>query len=196
MEIAVENPAPTIIRLFDLVSPEFAQELMDLVDERGKSSEYNGNPNTKELRLGAYMQTGFMGAGVADPKEMQAVSALQSIVQPLIPIIESSYQNTILERVTGHRGFWIMRYEEGGGFTEHVDWSLDQDDNSTPAVATLCINLNDAYEGGQKYIAGQPIDCPKFGGEVHDGWTYHKVDPIAKGARYLVCTHFLGTLKT
>lgn len=196
MEVMICNSAPTSIQLENILEQGLADELIALVDERGKKTNYNGNPDTLELRLGGGT-VGFLGAGVADSREMQCLTQLQQLTTALLPYIQDAFKNTALETITGHRGFWLMRYGPGGEFTEHVDWSLDEeDDNSTPAVATLCVYLNEDYTGGQKFLAGQPIDCPALGGEVHDGWTYHRVEPVEEGNRYIVCVHFLGTLKS
>jgi len=197
MEIVVENPAPTLITVRDLITEETAAYLRDCVDKRGKDTAYNGNPSTREFRLGGFEQMGFMGVGGAeDARDMHTISVLEEVIRPLKDQIEIAYKNTALEKILGHRGFWVMRYGEGGAFDEHVDWSLENDENSTPAVATMCINIGGDYEGGQKSVGGQRVFAPYLGAEIHDGWTFHSVNPVTRGNRYIVCVHFLGTLKS
>ena len=94
---------------------------------------------------------------------------------------------------------------------------------STPDMASLSIALNDGdeYEGGEVLVSSgfrmrTPEDEKHFGkdgrkliheyevlipkpsagdGVVWDGWTYHGINPVTKGARYVLIVHFQGLLK-
>ena len=90
-----------------------------------------------------------------------------------------------------------MEYEEGGQFEDHVDYSLDDDKYSTAALATLCISLSDPedYEGGELVLSGKELPQEFLGAYVWDGWTYHRVQPVTKGKRYVLVVHFTGLVK-
>ena len=174
MNVRVYNGFPCYAVIDQVVTPELAEAMMLLVDNRGGKSSYGGNPNTIEYRLESHVGSHLITAGKVDDREELLIGAeIQKAVTPLIPKIIEVFKNTALENISGHRGFWIMRYGEGGEFTEHVDWSLDDDPNSTPAVATMCIRLNDDYKGGETLIDGHNVDVPVCGAYIWDGWTYH-----------------------
>jgi len=195
MNISVYNPAPTYIIIDDIITPELAQHMMDVVDVLGTDSNYTGNRNTLERRLQPYMHRGFIAGTAEDRKEVEIIAELSRITSSLTSYIADVFKNSALDTITGHRGFWLMKYGPGGEFEEHVDWSTDDDKQSTPAVATLCIKLNDEYTGGTTLINGSPIDVPQYGGAIWDGWTYHTAEPVEEGDRYVCVIHFLGTLK-
>ena len=135
-----------------------------------------------------------MGA-TGNSDDAAVLTALHKLFYPFQSIIPQLFRNTAMDFITGNAGFWIMRYDEGGQFSTHVDWSMDGDKYATQAVATLCIRLNDEYEGGERELAGKVIDIPLYGGIIHDGWTHHKVNSVTRGCRYVILTHYTGVLK-
>lgn len=186
-EVSVFNPEPQYVILENCISEEFAEKLMFLVDEHGVPAEYGGNPNTLEYRVN------MDAAG--NSEEARILSALHKLFYPFQSIIPQLFRNTAMDFITGNAGFWIMRYDEGGEFTTHVDWSMDGDKYATQAVATLCLRLNSDFEGGEREIGGKPVDIPLYGGVIHDGWTFHKVNKVTSGSRYVILTHYTGVLK-
>ena len=168
-----------------------ADILIKLVDEQGEPAQYQGNPHCLEYRMD------MNGIGTDD--ESITVRRLQKVFHPIQNLISQVFKNNAMDFLTGNAGFWIIRYDEGGEFTSHVDWSTDTNLGEKKyrdrAMATLAIHLNDNYEGGELRIARKVIDVPKYSGEVHDGWTVHEVSPITHGSKYVVLAHFIGVLK-
>ena len=186
-EVSVFNPEPQYIILDNFISQDFAEKLMELVDKNGVAAEYGGNPNTIEYRVDM--------SATGNSEDAAVLTALHKLFYPFQSIIPQLFRNTAMDFITGNAGFWIMKYDEGGQFTTHVDWSMDGDKYATQAVATLCIRLNDEYEGGERELAGKEIGIPLYGGIIHDGWTSHKVNSVTSGSRYVILTHYTGVLK-
>jgi hypothetical protein len=194
MELQIYNPEPMFLRLDDLISDDLSCLLKQLVDTFGLDTDYTGNDSCKELRLN--MEGASSGAGLAqDARCAKAIGALNKIIYPLQNLISELFPNTACDFITGHNGFWIMRYDVGGQFEKHVDYSTDDDRSSTPAVYTLCVRLNEGFEGGRITLSDSEIDVAPGTGVVWDGWTYHEVEPVTKGSRYMLVVHFVGQLK-
>ena len=49
--VKTHNPEPTYITAKNVVSEELASKLIDLVDERGKRSEWSYNPDCTEYQI-------------------------------------------------------------------------------------------------------------------------------------------------
>ena len=191
MEIEILNPAPTYLKISDIVSEEFAQKLISIVQRKGKTTNYATNPNCREYRIANVM------IGSMEKEDILALTALHSIAEPIQNIANEIFKNTALLKIITHAGFWLMEYSEGSEFKEHVDYSLEDDEYSTAALATLCISLSDPedYEGGELLLSGKTLPQEKLGGYVWDGWTYHQVKPVTKGKRYVLVIHFTGLVK-
>jgi hypothetical protein len=191
LDVNILNPEPQLMVIHNCMDSETASMLTKLVDEKGDRAKYEGNPHCVEYRMNM--------DGIGTDHESIAVRRLQKVFFPIQNLISQVFKNNAMDFLTGHAGFWILRYDEGGEFTPHVDWSTNTEEGekkySTRAMATFAIHLNDDYEGGELRIAGKVIDVPKYSGEVHDGWTIHEVSPIAHGSKYVVLAHFIGVLK-
>jgi hypothetical protein len=181
-----------------IISGELAQKLIQIVKEYGQNTEYSGNSNTKEYRIEPLgIDKGLISAGLRAKNTLldDVVVPLHALCRELESLIPILIKNTACELISGVKGYWLMEYSEGGEFEEHVDWSLDQDDASTPAVFTLSVQLNDNYTGGELIIDKEPLEKVKLRGYIWDGWTYHTAKPVLKGKRYCLVVHFLGKLK-
>ena len=191
MEVEILNPEPTYVKFIDIITPNLADSLVKLVIEKGILSKYNGNTNCKEYKLPNIF------TGNLSKEEIILLSKLHSIVERIKEIGNYVFKDSALETIITHAGFWIMEYSEGGSFDEHVDYSLDDDEYSTPALATLVINLNsgDKYKGGELFISNKLVPSYYNGGYLWDGWTHHKVNPITEGKRYVLVVHFTGLMK-
>ena len=191
MEIEVLNPAPTYAKFIDLITPELATTLKDLVQDKGIASQYCANANCKEHRLPNVF------TGSLSKEEVQIISQLHAITEPVKEIANQIFRDSALATIITHAGFWIMEYSEGGTFEEHVDYCLDDDGYSTAALATLAINLSedDTYEGGEMRLAKKELFPQYCGAYLWDGWTNHEVKPITQGKRYVLVVHFTGLMK-
>ena len=191
LDVNIFNPEPQTMIIHNCIDEYTAGILINLVDEQGEPCKYQGNPYCIEYRMNM--------DGIGTDLESLAVRRLQKVFLPIQNLITQVFKNNAMDFLTGNAGFWIMRYDEGGEFDSHVDWSTDIEEGevkySTRAMATLSIHLNDDYEGGELRIAEKVIDVPKYSGEVHDGWTYHKSSPVTHGSKYIVLAHFTGVLK-
>ena len=192
LDINILNPEPQLMLIHNCIDEYTANILMELVDERGKQAQYQGNPHCLEYRMN-------MDA-TGDDKESVAVRRLHKVYYPIQNLIPQVFKHNAMDFLTGHAGFWILRYDEGGEFENHVDWSMDIDRTDKKyahkIMSTLVIHLNEGdFEGGELSVAGKVMDIPKYSGEVHDGWTYHRVAPVTHGSRYVILAHFLGVLK-
>jgi hypothetical protein len=199
MELTIHNPIPQYAIIDDFISDELAQRLISIVDRDGVESDYSGNTNTLEKRLayqGINQNKGIVVGDSDSQEELRTIAELHRLVYPLQGYLPQIFKNTAMEFITGHNGFWIMKYNVGGEFEEHVDWSVEDSSASTPAVATLCVALNDDYEGGGSEVSGEKIATPLYGGAVWDGWTFHRALPVTEGSRYVLCIHFMGVLKS
>ena len=186
MEVEILNPEPTYVKLIDIMTPEMATILKDLVQEKGVPSKYNTNVSCKEYRLPNVF------TGKLSREEVQIISQLHAITEPVKEIANHVFRDSALGTIITHAGFWIMEYSEGGTFGNHVDYSTDDDEYSTAALATLTISLNDPeeFEGGEIDLSGKRVTRPYLGGCLWDGWTYHEVKPVTKGKRYVLVVHF------
>lgn len=196
MDIQVRNPEPMHIVINDMLDPGFAEELIDVLKLYGTDVTYSGCEGCKELRLDYYGKKAPVAVGhFASKEEINVTAALHRAIYPLQDLISRTFTNTACDFITGHNGFWLMEYKVGAHFNEHIDYSTDEDGYSTKAVYTLCISLNDDYEGGELFISGTEMNPPVYGGLIWDGWTNHEVKKVTKGERYVLVIHFLGQLK-
>lgn len=196
MNIDVYNPRPTYAIADRVIEDDCAKEFVKRINSAGKPSKYSGNAHTLEHKIDSHSAKG-VALGVADCfTDVLIAMDISEAIETLKPHIETILRDSALGKITGYRGLWGMRYGPGGEFTEHVDWSLDQDEESTPAIATMCIALPGAYTGGELYIGTELVSIPMCGAAIWSGWTYHKVSPVISGHRYICAIHFTGLLKT
>jgi hypothetical protein len=198
-DVKVNNPAPAYLTAKNVISEECAKTLMELVDERGKRSEWSYNPWCLEYQIAnpfSKVRTNN------DEKIISVLPDLFSIGESFLRHINWSLSNTVCDVVTGHHGFWILKYEEGGFFESHCDWDSGPNGIRPPIVATAAILLNDNFEGGETVIFNSMGEETMIGGEkevgsalVWDGFTQHQVNKITKGTRYALVIHYTGTIK-
>lgn len=79
----------------------------------------------------------------------------------------------------------VLRYEAGGHYVEHVDWT----EGFTTRKLSVVVMLSepDDYEGGDLLIRSRhdPFIAPRARGAitVFPSWTLHAVTPVAAGVR-------------
>jgi Rps23 Pro-64 3,4-dihydroxylase Tpa1-like proline 4-hydroxylase len=105
-------------------------------------------------------------------------------------VIEKYRKNFSNCTINYDTGYDILRYEEGGFYTEHVDSFT-----STPRAVSCSLVLNDEYEGGEfaffnrgavyKLKKGSCIMFPS-------NFMYpHEIMPVTSGTRYSIVTWFV-----
>jgi len=196
--VKIHNPEPTFISAKNAVSPETAKILMELVDERGEVSEWYSNPKCLEFQ----MANPFKAERPKDARIISIIPELFALSERCIRHINSNLMNSGFDMVTGHHGFWVLRYECEGNFEKHCDYGTDNSAINPPVVATASILLNDSFEGGEIVVydcKGNPSminkDKLKYSLNIWDGFTQHKVMPVTSGKRYTLIIHFTGELK-
>jgi predicted 2-oxoglutarate/Fe(II)-dependent dioxygenase YbiX len=196
--VRTNNPEPTYITSKNVISEEAAKTLMELVDERGKGSEWSYNPWCTEFQIA----NPFSSVRTEnDEKIISVLPELFSVGESFLRHINWNFMNTICEIATGHHGFWILRYDENGFFEKHSDWDSGPNGIRPPIVATAAILLNDEFEGGNTVLFDstdqetmieqqEPLSAL-----VWDGFTQHQVDKVTSGSRYALVIHYTGTIK-
>ena len=195
--VKVNNPEPTYISAKSVITPECAKTLMKLVDERGRRSEWSYNPWCLEFQVANPFSK------IRTENDATIISVLPdlfSVAESFMRHINWNFQNTICEIATGHHGFWILRYDEGGSFDLHCDWDSGPDGIRPPIVATAAILLNDDFEGGETVFidsTGTPsiIQQEPLSALIWDGFTNHKINTVTSGTRYALVIHYTGTIK-
>ena len=191
MNISVLNPEPTTIKLENLIPELLAAKLRAICSNEGTEADYHGCDNTLEYRI-PNIYTGRLSKAT-----LEVLPDLHTLSISLMPYINDAFKHTCLLQATTNAGYWLMEYGIGGCFSEHVDYSTGDDAMSTPAIATLVVNLSpdDNYTGGQLYVADKPVKIEYLDGMIWDGWTYHKTDPVKSGTRNILVIHFTGFVK-
>ena len=106
--VKTHNPEPTYITATNVVSDEFAQKLIDLVDERGKRSEWSYNPGCMEYQIANPFSK------VRSPNDDQVIAVLPELFglgESFLRHINWNFKNNVCDIATGHHGFWILRYD-------------------------------------------------------------------------------------
>jgi hypothetical protein len=92
-------------------------------------------------------------------------------------------------KVAQDTGYEMLRYKEGGFYSEHVDSFLYQ-----PRALSCSFALNDDYEGGEWGFFGRQarIKAPKGSAVIFpSNFMYpHEIMPVTKGTRYSIITWF------
>jgi len=191
------NLEPPYISATEAISVDIASTLIDLVDERGKRSEWSYNPDCMELQI----------ANPFSKFRVKNDEAIISVLPDLFGLAESImrhmnrfFQNNVCDIITGHHGFWILKYETGGQFDLHCDWDSGPNGIRPPIVATACILLNDDFTGGETLLLTSDaqqtiIPREKLSILMWDGFTQHQVAPVTEGIRYALVIHYTGTIK-
>ena len=195
--VKTNNPEPTYISATNVVSEELAKKLIELVDERGKRSEWSYNPDCTEFQI-ANPFSKFRSSN--DAEIIDVLPELFGLGESFLRHINWSFSNNVCDIATGHHGFWILKYDEGGEFEAHCDWDSGPNGIRPPVVATASILLNDEFRGGEVIFfdsKSEPsiIEQQKSSALVWDGFTQHKVAAVTEGVRYALVIHYSGTIK-
>jgi hypothetical protein len=191
------NPEPTYITADNVISEELSAKLIDLVDERGKRSEWSYNPDCMEYQIANPFSK---VRGSNDEKIIDVLPDLFSVGESFLRHINFSFCNTVCDIATGHHGFWILKYDANGGFDSHSDWDSGPNGIRPPIVATAAVLLNEGFRGGEMVLYdskgnGSIIEQHRGSGLVWDGFTQHRVATITEGTRYALVIHYTGTIK-
>lgn len=96
------------------------------------------------------------------------------------------FKHTNIQEDTGYE---LLRYNEGGYYTEHTDSFLQ-----APRLVTASFFLNDEYEGGEFAFFNRRLKYRLNMGDVimfPSNFMYpHEIMPITKGTRYAIITWF------
>lgn len=195
--VKTNNPEPTYISATNVVSEELAKKLIELVDERGKRSEWSYNPDCTEFQI-ANPFSKFRSSN--DAEIIDVLPELFGLGESFLRHINWSFSNNVCDIATGHHGFWILKYDEGGEFEAHCDWDSGPNGIRPPIVATAGVLLNEGFRGGEMVLfdsKGNPtiIDQQRGSAVVWDGFTQHRVATITEGVRYALVIHYTGTIK-
>jgi len=196
--VKVHNPEPTFISAKNAVTEETAKILMELVDERGQTSDWYENPKCLEFQIA----NPFSDKRVNDHRTIKVIPELFGIAESCMRHINSSFKNSAFNVALGHHGFWVLKYEESGHFEKHCDFDSGQKGINPTVIATASILLNNDFEGGDLVVydcIGNPSminkEKLKYSLNIWDGFTQHKVTPITSGKRYALIMHFTGIEK-
>jgi len=195
--VKAHNLEPSYITATDAVSSSLTQALIELVDERGKRSEWSYNPDCLEFQIANPF------AKVRQPHDEKVSACLAELFglgESCLRHLNRCFGNNVCDIVTGHHGFWVLRYDQGGSFDMHCDWDSGPNGIRPPIVATACVLLNDDFSGGETLLfngveAQTIIKRSKGDIILWDGFTQHKVAPITEGTRYALVIHYTGTIK-
>ena len=190
------NFIPPYLSAEKALSPQLATNLIALVEERGEQSSWAYNPYCVELQLAnPFSPTQRKN----DKKVVEVLPDLFSLGESYMRHGNKFFLNNICELITGHHGFWILKYNEGSHFALHCDWDSGPKGIRPPIVATVCFLLNDDYRGGETTLltpTGEVmIKREKLSAMMWDGFTQHKIAPITEGVRYALVIHYTGTIK-
>lgn len=195
-DIKLINHKPTYLTVGNMVSRKLSSKLIALVDKRGESSKWEFNPNCMEYQIA----NPYSGIPLENDEEVADVfTDLFAVGEFLLRQINSMFINSAFDEITGHHGFWLLKYKEGGTFDVHCD-TTNQGGIQPPVLATASILLNEQFEGGDIVLIdsrGAPFKVKQVidSAVVWDGMTHHTVTPVTKGFRYVLIIHYVGKLK-
>jgi hypothetical protein len=195
--VKTHNPEPTYITAKNVVSEELASKLIDLVDERGKRSEWSYNPDCVEYQIANPFSK------IRSPNDEQVIDVLPDLFglgESFLRHINWGFNNTVCDIATGHHGFWILKYDVNGCFDSHCDWDSGPNGIRPPIVATAAVLLNESFRGGEMVLYdskghGSIIKQQRASALVWDGFTQHRVATVTEGTRYALVIHYTGTIK-
>jgi hypothetical protein len=195
--VKTNNPEPTYISAKNVVSEDLAAKLIDLVDERGKRSEWSYNPDCVEYQIAnPFSKIRTPNDGCIN----EILPDLFGLGESFLRHINWNFKNNVCDIATGHHGFWVLKYEAGGGFEDHCDWDSGPNGIRPPIVATAAVLLNEGFRGGEMVLfdsigQGTIIEQQRGSGIVWDGFTQHRVATVTEGTRYALVIHYTGTIK-
>jgi hypothetical protein len=195
--IKTHNLEPVYLTSEAAFSDATTDTLIDLVNEKGKLSTWNENPRCLEYQI-ANPFSRFVSE--KSPEVSRVLPDLFAFGESCMRHMNRFLQNTACDIITGHHGFWILRYNLGGEFTQHCDWDSGPNGIRPPIVATACVLLNDDFKGGETLLFKSDntqtiIPREKQSVLMWDGFTQHTVAPITEGFRYALVVHYTGTIK-
>ena len=195
--VKVNNPEPTYITADKALSESVCSDLISLVDDFGKKSSWSYNPDCTELQL----SNPFVKESIiSDERVTRCLPELYRLSESCMRMGNLSFGNNACEAITGHHGFWILRYDEGGEFALHCDWDSGPHGIRPPVVATAAVLLNQDFRGGETIImvsTGSQSLLERSQGSLlmWDGFTEHKIARVTSGSRYALVIHYTGIVK-
>jgi predicted 2-oxoglutarate/Fe(II)-dependent dioxygenase YbiX len=195
--VKYHNLEPTYITCREAVKKEVADKLIALVNERGKRSTWAYNPDCVEFQIAnPFSKTQRSN----DETIMEVLPDLFWVAESFMRHLNFAFGNNVCDIATGHHGFWILRYEQGGKFESHCDWDSGPNGIRPPVVGSVCVLLNDDFSGGETLISdgnGKETIIPRenLSALMWDGFTNHRIAPVTQGTRYALVIHYTGTIK-
>lgn len=195
--VKVNNIEPTHITADNVLSDSVCADLISLVDTYGKRATWSYNPDCIEFQVANPFSK---DPGITDDRISACLPELYKLSESCMRKGNLCFGNTACETITGHHGFWILKYEEGGEFGLHCDWDSGPNGIRPPVVATAAVLLNDNFRGGETLLmdsmGGQTVlERPKGSMIMWDGFTQHRVSRVTEGCRYALVIHYTGTIK-
>ena len=109
-----------------------------------------------------------------------------SIVSKVFLKLNEEYKHI---SVSQDSGYDLLKYEEGGFYTQHTDNYTD-----SPRTISCSICLNDDYDGGEFAFFGRKLKYNLKKGSIitfPSNFMYpHEIMPVTKGTRYSIITWF------
>lgn len=170
-----KNMYPPILIVPDVITQEFANELIEYLDKNIDKAHKDNSGNKSRNHI------------LPDKKISDKLD--DKLCKSLFPEIYKTYYHTIT-----HRECWkICRYigEDKGKFNPHRD-TIYPYQHRRYAMSLI---LNDSYEGGGirfPEYSDEVIQAPKYSAVIFPGTLYHEVKQIEKGTRYVIIS-FLFT---
>lgn len=197
--VNTHNSEPTYISATNSISKETAATLTELVDERGKRSDWSYNPTCFEYQIANPFSK---HQAPNDAKVISVLPDLFHLGESCLRHINWNFQNNVCDIATGHHGFWVLRYDQGGEFEAHCDWDSGPNGIRPPIVATAATLLNEGFRGGELVIFNSQgtssiieSATTKYSTVIWDGFTQHRISPVTEGKRYSLVIHYTGTIK-
>lgn len=79
--------------------------------------------------------------------------------------------------ISSNDNFYVNYYEEGENCTPHVD----------PTKYTICIALNDDFEGGNFFVDNELVKLKTGDGVIFPGTGKHELSELTSGTRWSLC---------
>lgn len=195
--VKVNNPEPTYITAEDGLTDEVCEHLISLVDDYGTKSTWSYNPDCLEYQLFNPFSKEDLRS---DDRITRCLPELYKLAESCMRKGNLCFGNNACETITGHHGFWILKYKEGGKFAAHCDWDSGPNGIRPPVVATASVLLNDDFTGGETlmmdtYGSMSVVPRSKRSVLMWDGFTQHSIANITSGNRYALVVHYTGTVK-
>ena len=102
--------------------------------------------------------------------EQDSAEYISNIIKPISTELETL-------TLTNKDIFYVNYYNAGECAREHID----------PSKYTICIALNDDFEGGEFFVNKKPVKLNTGDGVIFLGNTTHAVSEILSGSRWSLC---------